>query len=114
MGCRHVVHQPADAILCCMAVNKWLVLVRHDATLAKREPCLGLLSPKWFGAFVGWVIVKCCSQQHRTARVMRSLMDPLLCECSLSALHLHEASIFQMSNNPVKEWFRSPSAAQMA
>ena len=46
MGCRHVVrkpadlsllgiHQPADTILWCMAVNKWLVLVWHDATLAK-------------------------------------------------------------------------------
>ena len=46
MGCRHVVrkpadlsllgiHQLADTILWCMAVNKWLVLVWHDATMAK-------------------------------------------------------------------------------
>ena len=53
MGCRHVVrkpadlplyvvHQPADTILWCMAVNKWLVLVWHDATLAKGEPCWGM------------------------------------------------------------------------
>ena len=42
MGCRHVVrepadlslyvvHQPADTILWCMAINKWLVLVWHGA-----------------------------------------------------------------------------------
>jgi hypothetical protein len=34
-----VVDQPADTILWCMAVNKWLVLVRHYATMAKAEPC---------------------------------------------------------------------------
>ena len=44
MGCCHVVresadlsllgiHQPADTILWCMAVNKWAVLVWYDATL---------------------------------------------------------------------------------
>jgi hypothetical protein len=37
-----VVHQPADTILWRMTVNKWLVLVWHDATLAKEEPCWGL------------------------------------------------------------------------
>ena len=47
MSCRHVVrkpadlplyvvHQPAGTILWCMAVNKWLVLVWHDATLASQ------------------------------------------------------------------------------
>ena len=29
------VHQPADTVLRCMAINKWIVLVWHDATLAK-------------------------------------------------------------------------------
>ena len=53
MRCRHVVresadlslyvvHQPADTILWCMAVNKWFVLVWHDATMAKGEPCWGM------------------------------------------------------------------------
>ena len=53
VSCRHavrestdlplnVVHQPADTILWRMTVNKWLVLVWHDATLAKEEPCWGL------------------------------------------------------------------------
>lgn len=48
MGCRHVVrkpadlafyfvHQPADTILWCMTINKWLVLVWHDARLARGE-----------------------------------------------------------------------------
>ena len=50
MGCCHVVrkpadlslyvvHQPADTILWCMAINKWFVLIWHDATLAKAEAC---------------------------------------------------------------------------
>ena len=45
MGCCHVVrkpadlplyvvYQPADTILWCMAINKWAVLVWHDATMA--------------------------------------------------------------------------------
>ena len=29
------IHKPADTFLRCMAINKWPVLVRHDATLAK-------------------------------------------------------------------------------
>jgi hypothetical protein len=37
----YVVHQSADTILWCMAVNKWLFLVRYNATLAKGEPCWG-------------------------------------------------------------------------
>ena len=56
MGCRHVVlepadlplyvvHQPADTILWCMAVNKWLVLVRHDATMAKGKTVWGIEAP---------------------------------------------------------------------
>ena len=42
----YVVHQPADTILWCMAINKWLVLVWHDATLAKGEPHWGNEPPK--------------------------------------------------------------------
>ena len=32
-----VIHQPADTILRWMAVNKWSVLVWHDATMAKPQ-----------------------------------------------------------------------------
>ena len=57
MGCRHVVrestdlplyviHQPADTILWRMAINKWAVLVWHDATLAKAEACWRLMPPR--------------------------------------------------------------------
>jgi hypothetical protein len=56
MGCRHVVrkpadlplyviHQPADTMLWCMAVNKWLVLVWDDATLAKGKTVWGIETP---------------------------------------------------------------------
>ena len=30
-----VIQQPADTFLRCMALNKWAVLIWHDATLAK-------------------------------------------------------------------------------
>ena len=57
MSCRHVVresaelplyvvHQPTDSTLWCMAVNKWLVLIWHDATLAKGKTVWGGGSPK--------------------------------------------------------------------
>ena len=57
MGCRHVVResadlplyvvdQPADTILWCVAVNKWAVLVWHDATMAKGETIWGIEAPK--------------------------------------------------------------------
>ncbi len=36
------IHQPTDAVLRCMAINKWAVLVRHDATMAK-QPLLLLM-----------------------------------------------------------------------
>ena len=66
MGCRHVVrkpadlplyviHQPADTILWCMAVNKWLVLVWHDATMAKGEACRGIEAPNHWSIWVMWV-----------------------------------------------------------
>jgi hypothetical protein len=65
MGCRHVVrepadlslyvvHQPADTILWCMAVNKWLVLVWHDATLAKEETIWGIEAPNHWSNWVMW------------------------------------------------------------
>ena len=63
MGCRnvvrkpadlslYVVHQPADTILWRMAINKWLVLVWHYATLAKGDPCWGMEAPA-IGQFGG-------------------------------------------------------------
>ena len=30
-----IIQQPADTVLRCMAVNKWAVLVWHDATMEK-------------------------------------------------------------------------------
>ena len=53
MGCWHVVrkpadlpllgiHQPANAIFRRVLINKRSVFIRHDATLAKGDPCWGL------------------------------------------------------------------------
>ena len=30
-----IIHQPADTVLWCMAINKWTVLVWHDAMFAE-------------------------------------------------------------------------------
>tara|TARA_Y100000589_G_scaffold51489_1_gene42886 strand:- start:4138 stop:4443 length:306 start_codon:yes stop_codon:yes gene_type:complete len=35
-----VIHQPPDTVLRCMAINKWVVLVRHMATMAEQKMML--------------------------------------------------------------------------